>query len=49
MPQFMLLLDHVPGQMPSLSPAEIQAIIERYGAWSGKLAAAGKLVSGGKR
>jgi hypothetical protein len=44
----MLLLDHVPGMMPSLSPAEIQAIVERYSAWSGKLAAAGKLVSGQK-
>ena len=48
MPQFMLLLTGEPGAMDGLSPTEIQAIVEKYGAWTGKMAAAGKLVHGRK-
>jgi len=48
MPQFMLLLHETPGTYAKLSPTEIQAIIEKYAAWTGKLAAAGKLVGGHK-
>jgi hypothetical protein len=48
MPQFMLLLHETPGIYAKLSPSEIQAIIEKYAAWTGKLAAAGKLVGGHK-
>lgn len=49
MPQYMLLL-HEPavsnGGPPS--PAEMQAIIERYKAWSGRLAQSGNLRGGEK-
>ncbi len=48
MPQFMLILHSTPNHMATLSPTEIQAILEKYNAWTGKLAAAGKLVSGQK-
>lgn len=48
MPQFMLILDENPGFFANLSPTEIQAIIERYGAWTQKLAVSGKLVGGQK-
>lgn len=48
MPQFMLILHDNPGTFSKLSPTEIQAIIEKYNAWTGKLAASGKLVNGRK-
>ena len=48
MAQFMLILHGAPNNMANLSPTEIQAIVEKYSAWSGKLAAAGKLVGGQK-
>ncbi len=48
MAQFMLLLHETPGTFAQYSPEEIQAIIEKYGAWSAKLAAAGKLKGGSK-
>ncbi|HEY2158609.1 MAG TPA: YciI family protein [Isosphaeraceae bacterium] len=48
MPQFMLILSGAPNDMDGLSPTEIQAILEKYNAWTGKLAAAGKLVAGNK-
>jgi hypothetical protein len=48
MPQFMLLLNSAPDAMDHLSPTEIQTILEKYKAWTGKIAAAGKLVSGQK-
>jgi hypothetical protein len=48
MPQFMLLLHETPGEYESMSPSEIQAIIEKYSAWTGKVGAAGKLVNGHK-
>jgi hypothetical protein len=48
MAQFMLILHETPHSRDGLSPTEIQALIEKYGAWTGKLAAAGKLVGGQK-
>ena len=48
MPQFMLILHEKPGQFAKLSPEEIQKIIQKYGEWNQKLAAAGTLVSGHK-
>ena len=48
MAQFMLILHGAPNSLDKLSPTEIQSIIEKYGAWTGKMAAAGKLVSGQK-
>ena len=38
MPQFMLILNAAPGRFSELSPTEIQSIIEKYAAWTGKLA-----------
>ncbi len=43
----MLLHDH-PAQMGDISPAEMQAIIERYNAWAGTLAAQGRMAHGAK-
>lgn len=34
MPQFMLLLHENPGDFSTTTPEEMQAIIERYRAWS---------------
>jgi hypothetical protein len=48
MAQFMLVLYEKPGDFASMSPEEIQKIIEKYGAWNQKLAAAGTLVNGRK-
>ena len=48
MPQFMLILSGAPNDMAEFSPTEIQAILEKYKAWTGKLAAAGKLAAGNK-
>lgn len=49
MSQFLLLL-HEPADSPfaSMSPAEMQAVIERYTAWSAKLAAEGRIAGGNK-
>src|SRR5882672_1918094 len=46
--QFMLILFEKPGDFASMSPEEIQKIIEQYGAWGGKVAAAGQMVGGHK-
>lgn len=46
MPQFMLLLHENPADFQELSPEDMQRIIERYTAWSERLAADGTLVSG---
>ena len=43
MPQFMLILKETPGAYKKLSPEEIQQMIQKYRAWAGKLAQAGKL------
>src|SRR3954469_6967240 len=48
MPQFMLILNEKPGDFASISPEQIQKILEKYNAWTGKVAAAGKLVDGKK-
>ena len=48
MAQFMLILHETPGSYAKLSPTEIQGILEKYGDWTGKLAAAGKLAGGQK-
>jgi hypothetical protein len=48
MSQFMLLLHESPTFTASLSPEEMQRIIEQYNTWAGELAEAGKLVRGVK-
>jgi hypothetical protein len=48
MPQFMLLLYDTPGNFKAMSPEQIQTTIQQYGAWTQKVAAAGKLVGGRK-
>src|SRR5947209_1477139 len=48
MPQFMLLLYENPGDFKGMSPEQIQTILQQYGAWTQKVAQAGKLVGGRK-
>lgn len=48
MPQFMLLLHRSTTAGPARPPAEVQAIIGRYVAWSGELQRSGRLVRGDK-
>jgi hypothetical protein len=48
MPEFMLLLHENPASFASLSPDEMQRIIQKYSAWSAGLASQGKLVGGDK-
>jgi len=48
MPNFMLLLSDVPTEYATMSPAELQAVVERYTAWADGLAAQGKLRGGQK-
>lgn len=48
MNQYLLLLHENPADYAVLSPAEMQAIIARYSAWAGEMAAKGHLVSGEK-
>ena len=48
MPMFMLLLSDDPAEYADLSPAELQAIVARYSAWSRGLAERGKLRDGQK-
>jgi len=49
MSQFLLLLhDPVDSPLLSMSPAEMQEVIERYSAWSAKLAAEGRIAGGNK-
>ncbi|HEX9648855.1 MAG TPA: YciI family protein [Alphaproteobacteria bacterium] len=48
MPQFMLLLHNAPRDTSKASPADMQAVVNEYSAWSQKLAAAGKLKGGQK-
>ena len=48
MPEYMLLL-HDSGTMPpDMSPADIQAVIERYSAWRNKVAQSGRKIVGHK-
>lgn len=44
--RFMLILQESPAQFGDLGPDEMQRIIERYSAWSQKLAQEGRLVDG---
>jgi hypothetical protein len=48
MDRYLLLLHEDPRQYAALSPAEKQAIVDRYRRWSQKLAAEGRLVDGHK-
>lgn len=49
MPKYMLLLHHAnPSEMASMTPAEMQAHVAEYGAWTKALAAAGKFSGGTK-
>ena len=48
MPQYMLLLHEDPKVFADVSPSEMQAIIEKYRAWSTKIATSGNLLGGDK-
>ncbi|MDX1382986.1 MAG: YciI family protein [Thermoanaerobaculia bacterium] len=48
MAQFILLLHDRDNDMTTMSPDEIQGIIEEYSAWSRQMAEAGRLVGGHK-
>jgi hypothetical protein len=48
MAKFMLVLYETPNQFRSMSAEDIQKVIEKYNAWSAKLAQAGKLQGGEK-
>ena len=48
MNQYLLLLHETPGDFSSLSPAQMQEEVARYGAWAGEMAQRGLLVSGEK-
>jgi hypothetical protein len=48
MTQYMLLLHENPADANAMTPAEMKEVIGRYKAWSGSLAAQGKL-SGGEK
>lgn len=48
MSDFLLLLHETPADFAELSPSRIQAIIERYTAWTRQLAERGQLVSAEK-
>jgi hypothetical protein len=48
MPEYILLLRHANAPCPDLGPADAQAIFQRYNAWAGKTAKAGKLLGGDK-
>lgn len=48
MPQYILLLHEDPAAFAGVSPSEMQAVIQKYGAWSQKLAQAGQLRGGEK-
>ena len=47
MEKYILLL-HEAAIQPGISPQEMQAIVERYKAWSEKLAAKGRIAGGNK-
>lgn len=48
MAKFMLVLIEKPNEFQSMSPEQIQQVIEKYSAWSEKVGAAGKLLGGHK-
>ena len=48
MHDYLLLLHESPAETARLSPTEMQALVERYVAWSQAIASQGRLVSGHK-
>jgi hypothetical protein len=48
MPKYLMILHDAMPVLASLSPAQMQAVIEKYQAWSAKLGQAGKLAGGEK-
>lgn len=48
MPKYMLVLRDDPTQFRSYSPTEMQALLQKFGAWVGKMAGEGRLVAGNK-
>jgi len=48
MPKYLLLLRDDPSKFASLSPEEMQRVIQKYSTWSAGLAKAGQIVSGDK-
>ena len=44
MPKYLMILHDAMPVLASLSPAQMQAVIEKYQAWSAKVGQAGKLV-----
>ena len=48
MPQFILILQENPAEWEDLSPAQMQAIVEEYRAWTTKLEARGLWIGGNK-
>ena len=48
MAQFLMLLHSEPSPDGTYSPEEIQAVVQKYQAWSEKMGAAGKLAGGNK-
>jgi len=48
MPQFMLILFEKPGDFASMSPDQIQKVIEKYGTWGERMAKENRMVGGHK-
>lgn len=48
MPKYMLILRDDPSVFETYAPDEMQRVLEKFGAWSGKMAAEGRLVTGHK-
>lgn len=48
MAKFMLLLSDDPTEYATMSPAELEAVVQRYNEWARRLAAQGKLHDGQK-
>lgn len=48
MPKYMILLHDSPEAFATVSPQQMQAVIEKYMAWGEKLRAAGAMVAGEK-
>ena len=48
MPKYLMILHDAMPVLASLSPAQMQAVIEKYQGWSAKIAESGKLAGGEK-
>jgi hypothetical protein len=48
MPQYMLVLRDDPSVMRNFSPEEMQKLLEKFNAWSGRMASEGRLLAGKK-